>query len=70
LLLIVMFYVLFMCKYVLPPGVNPTAVDKYIISYLLVNEILLILENTKMCPGMVCVLCAVHSTQHTHYTWT
>jgi hypothetical protein len=30
LLLIVMFYVLFMCKCVLPPGVNPTAVDKYI----------------------------------------
>jgi hypothetical protein len=25
-----MFYVLFMCKCVLPPGVNPTAVDKYI----------------------------------------
>jgi hypothetical protein len=23
-------YVLFMCKYILPPGVNPTAVDKYI----------------------------------------
>jgi hypothetical protein len=30
LLLIVMFYVLFMCKRVLPPGVNPIAVDKYI----------------------------------------
>jgi hypothetical protein len=30
LLLIVMFYVLFMCKCVLPPGVNPIAVDKYI----------------------------------------
>jgi hypothetical protein len=30
LLLIVMFCVLFMCKCVLPPGVNPTAVDKYI----------------------------------------
>jgi hypothetical protein len=26
----VMFYVLFMCKCVLPPGVNPIAVDKYI----------------------------------------
>jgi hypothetical protein len=25
-----MFYVLFVCKCVLPPGVNPTAVDKYI----------------------------------------
>jgi hypothetical protein len=30
LLLIVMFCVLFMCKCVLPPGVNPIAVDKYI----------------------------------------
>jgi magnesium-transporting ATPase (P-type) len=30
LLLIVMFYVLFMCKCVLPPGDNPIAVDKYI----------------------------------------
>jgi hypothetical protein len=30
LLLIVMIYVLFMCKCVLPPGVNPFAVDKYI----------------------------------------
>jgi hypothetical protein len=30
LLLIVMFCVLFVCKCVLPPGANPTAVDKYI----------------------------------------
>jgi hypothetical protein len=30
LLLIVMFYVLFMCKCVLPLGANPIAVDKYI----------------------------------------
>jgi hypothetical protein len=30
LLLIVMFYVLLMCKCVLPPCVNPIAVDKYI----------------------------------------
>jgi hypothetical protein len=30
LLLIVIFYVLFMCKCVLTPGVNPIAVDKYI----------------------------------------
>jgi hypothetical protein len=28
-----MFYVLFMCKCVLPPGVNPTAVDKYEYQY-------------------------------------
>jgi hypothetical protein len=30
LLLIVMFCVLFVCKCVLPPGVNPIAVDKYV----------------------------------------
>ena len=29
----VLFYVLFVCKYVLPPGDNPIAVNKYIISY-------------------------------------
>jgi hypothetical protein len=32
LLLIVLFYVLFVCKCALPPGVNPIAVGKYIIS--------------------------------------
>jgi hypothetical protein len=30
-LLVVLFYVLFVCKCVLPPGDNPTAVNKYII---------------------------------------
>jgi hypothetical protein len=30
----VKFYALFMCKCVLPPGVNPTAVDKYIYIYI------------------------------------
>jgi len=30
-LLFVLFYVLFVCKCVLPPGDNPTAVNKYII---------------------------------------
>ena len=33
-LLFVLFYVLFVCKCVLPPGDNPIAVNKYIISYL------------------------------------
>jgi hypothetical protein len=28
-----LFYVLFVCKCVLPPGDNPTAVNKYIIAY-------------------------------------
>jgi len=32
-LLFVLSYVLFVCKRVLPPGDNPTAVNKYIISY-------------------------------------
>ena len=32
-LLFVLFYVLFVCKCVLPPGDNPVAVNKYIISY-------------------------------------
>jgi hypothetical protein len=32
LLLFVLFYVLFVCKCVLPPGDNPNAVNKYIIS--------------------------------------
>jgi len=31
-LLFVLFYVLFVCKCVLPPGDNPIAVNKYIIS--------------------------------------
>jgi hypothetical protein len=32
-LLFVLFYVLFVCKCVLPPGDNPIVVNKYIISY-------------------------------------
>jgi hypothetical protein len=32
-LLFVLFYVVFVCKCVLPPGDNPIAVNKYIISY-------------------------------------
>jgi hypothetical protein len=32
-LLFVLFYILFVCKCVLPPGDNPTAVNKHIISY-------------------------------------
>ena len=31
--LFLLFYVLFVCKCVLPPGDNPIAVNKYIISY-------------------------------------
>jgi len=32
-LLFVLFYVLFLCKCVLPPGDNTIAVNKYIVSY-------------------------------------
>jgi hypothetical protein len=39
LLLIVMFYVLFVCKCVLPPGVNPIAVNKYISIYIALIKI-------------------------------
>jgi hypothetical protein len=38
-LLFVLFYVLFVCKCVLPPGDNPVAVNKYIISYITYNII-------------------------------
>jgi len=38
-LLFVLFYVLFVCKCVLPPGNNPIAVNKYIISYCLITRL-------------------------------
>jgi hypothetical protein len=34
-LLFVLFYVLFVCKCVLPPGDNPIAVNKYIIYHII-----------------------------------
>jgi hypothetical protein len=34
-LLFVLFYVLFVCKCILPPGDNPIAVNKYIILYII-----------------------------------
>jgi len=37
-LLFVLFYVLFVCKCVLPPGDNPIAVTKYIISYIIYHS--------------------------------
>jgi hypothetical protein len=36
-LLFVLFYVLFVCKWVLPPWDNPIAVNKYIISYHIIS---------------------------------
>ena len=52
-LLFVLFYVLFVCKCVLPPGDNPIAVNKYIISHHIIS-----CHNIKMylqevgCGGM------------------
>ena len=40
-LLFVLFYVLFVCKCVLPPGDNPTAVNKYIIYHITMPRFLL-----------------------------
>ena len=42
-LLFVLFYLLFVCKCVLPPGDNPTAVNKYIISYTISYHIKILL---------------------------
>jgi len=42
-LLFVLFYVLFVCKCVLPPDDNPIAVNKYIISYIMSYHIYLII---------------------------
>jgi hypothetical protein len=53
LLLIVMFYILFLCKCVLPPGVNPIAVDKYI------NI------NINVTAHQACVLCGWRSERST-----
>ena len=51
---ILLFYVLFVCKCVLPPGDNPTAINKCIISiisYLLTpwNRVLLEKLTSKLC---------------------
>jgi len=37
-LLFMLFYVLFLCKCVLPPGDNPTAVNKYIIYHMFLTK--------------------------------
>jgi hypothetical protein len=41
-LLFVLFYVLFVCKCVLPPGDNPTAVNKYIYIYIYITSQLIL----------------------------
>jgi hypothetical protein len=50
-LLFVLFYVLFVCKCVLPPGDNPTVVDKYIN----INKLLFsFFGNQNICLAAVC----------------
>ena len=49
----VSFYVLFVCKCVLPPGDNPTAVNKYIISYHIINNSIC-LGHIQVAPGGMC----------------
>jgi hypothetical protein len=43
-----MFYVLFMCKCVLPPGVNPIAVGKYINIIIIIIIIIISMVNIQM----------------------
>jgi hypothetical protein len=45
-LLFVLFYVLFVCKSVLPPGDNPIAVNKYTISYHIIYMYINSISNT------------------------
>jgi hypothetical protein len=64
-LLFVLFYVLFVCKCVLPPGDNPIAVNKYIISYtdfIVSRSLLLIMRNVweKCC----------RENQNTHFVFS
>jgi len=54
----VLFYVLFVCKCVLPPGDNPIAVNKYIISYFKTPALLVNPLNPELNP--ICYLLAHH----------
>ena len=59
-LLFVLFYVLFVCKCVLPPGDNPTAVNKCVISY-----------QTQLCLALSSFLSAqkIHLIITCSYVW-
>jgi hypothetical protein len=61
LLLIVMVYVLFVCKCVLPPGVNPTAVDKYINLLSVKHHVQGISGITEQLPGSEEGICSMDS---------
>jgi len=54
-LLFVLFYVLFMCKCVLPPGDNPIAVNKYQISFFFCDCQLEVLKMTVTGQFMLCL---------------
>jgi len=49
-LLFVLFYILFLCKCVLPPGDNPTAVNKYIIIISYIVSYLVTIRDTSDAP--------------------
>jgi hypothetical protein len=53
-LLFVLLCVLFVCKCVLPPGDNPIAVNKYIISYILSLMFLFALLLNKWVSSCIC----------------
>jgi len=52
-LLFVFFYVLFVCKCVLPTGDNPIAVNKYIISYQYKDSFLFPAQFRRVLPAKV-----------------
>jgi hypothetical protein len=69
LLLFVLFYVLFVCKCVLPPGDNSNAVNKYVISYISYNIYHIIyhiisLSMMKVSTQCFCVLLYVSLALH------
>ena len=53
LVVIVWVYVLFVCKCVLPPGDNPIAVNKYIISYHLISDVSFISSHWGGCDTAI-----------------
>jgi len=57
----VLFYVLFVCKCVLPPGDNPIAVNKYIIYHTIRYAIYTVVKvslNYRMSRGSVYIPCS------------
>jgi len=60
-LLFVLFYVLFVCKCVLPPDDNPTAVNKYIRS-----KINPFFSSTSSAYLLLCTGCLFHVITHIH----